>query len=216
MAPQAASRVGQASLIAAGVLHLGASTLLFAPWPYQDSEIEIYPVSFVSAAWASPKAEAEDQIAALVESLDDLPAESLDEESEEALLEEGEPLQVPPPKPLRRIELPEVLTQPDPLQPTAVQLASERAYLAVVTRRLQASLREPHGARGAKGRVVVGFVVTAGGAVEASWIASSSGNGLLDREALAALQRVSPFAPLPDSLGKQQLVVKQPLTFGGP
>ncbi len=212
--PQAAGTLGQASVIGAAILHLGASGLLFAPWPMQQSDVVIYPVDLIVQVAVAGRSPTEDQIAALVQGLEDLPSAGDEEDGELNLLQESQPLEVPPPKPLRRIALPEVPR--DPLFDTQAQSASESVYLAHIARRLQAAQHARPIAVLRAGSVTLGFVVTANGDVEASWIAASSGNGILNREALAILQQAAPFEPLPADLGRSQLVVTRQLTFTAP
>lgn len=211
---QAAGALGQAALIGALVLHLGASGLLFAPWPGQHSSIEVYPVDFVVQASFERSSPGENQIAALVKGLEDLPQADLAASDQEALPADSEPPQVPPLKPVRRIQLPEV--PPDPLLSVVGQGAAETVYLGHVSRRLLAAQHARPTATPLPGKVTIGFVVTASGQVEASWIAAGSGNGALNRAALAILQQAAPFEPLPPELGKSQLVVTQALTFSSP
>lgn len=218
--PQGATGLGQASLIGAAVLHLGASGLLFAPWPGQNSSITLYPVDFIVAPASAEPRPVDDQIAALVQGLGDLPAGGLNDAGEEDLLEEALPVQVPPPKPVRRIVLPEVAPEAlygtNGLYGASGQTSSESAYRAHIARRLRAAQHARPTAVPVPGSVTIGFVVTANGQVEASWIDKSSGNGALNRAALAILRQASPFEPLPADLGKTQLIVKQALSFTTP
>ncbi len=214
---QGTGAVGQTSLIGAAVLHLGASALLFAPWPSESGGIEVYPVTLIVERADQSSARQDDQIAALVQSLEALPGGA--EVSEDLLVTEpAPPLEVPPPKPLRRIQLPEVVAVPDPNLSPQAQIAAEKGYLAQVARRLNAAKRYPAALAGRRigGTATIGFVITAGGQVEASWLVTSSGNTALDREALGLLQRAGPFGALPEQLGKSQLTVTQSLSFSPP
>ncbi len=216
LVPQGAAALGQASLLGAALLHLGASSLLFMPWPRDAGEVEIYPVDLIFAE-RPVEQPATDQIASLVESLES-DAGAIAETSDDAELEAepAPPLEVPPAKPVRRVDLPE-LVPAAPLSPQA-QFAREQGYLAQVARRLEDVKRYSSAlvGRTSGGTAKVGFVVDAEGQVQASWLIASSGNALLDREALALLQRASPFDPLPLDLGKEQLVVRQDIRFGNP
>ena len=62
---------------------------------------------------------------------------------------------------------------------------------------LQRFKRYPSSAHGASGTVVVRFVLNRVGAVIESAVTKSSGNDVLDREALEILRRASPFPPFP-------------------
>ncbi len=214
--PQGAGGLGQASLAGAVLLHLGASGLLFAPWPQGAGGPEIYPVAFVVEGPRATPPE-QDRIASLVQGLDDLPPGA--PEGSDSEVSESEPApgpEVPPPKPVRRIELPSSEEAFAPAVANPLQIAQEQSYLARVTSRLETAKRASSllSAPQASGQLTLGFVISADGQVAASWLAEGSGNPLLDRAALTLLQRTSPFDPLPDSLGKPQLVVRQSLTLG--
>ena len=75
--------------------------------------------------------------------------------------------------------------------------AGSDAYNALVFGHLQRFKRYPSSARGAQGAVVVRFVLNRAGAVIESAVTKSSGNDVLDREALEILRRASPFPPFP-------------------
>jgi protein TonB len=75
--------------------------------------------------------------------------------------------------------------------------ASANAYNALVFGHMQRFKRYPASARGASGTVVVQFELSRTGDVIGSAVTKSSGNVLLDREALNLLRRASPFPPFP-------------------
>jgi periplasmic protein TonB len=77
--------------------------------------------------------------------------------------------------------------------------AGSNAYNALVFGHLQRFKRYPLAAHGASGTVQVKFVLNRAGDVIDSTVSKSSGNGVLDREALEILHRASPFPAFPDA-----------------
>jgi periplasmic protein TonB len=75
--------------------------------------------------------------------------------------------------------------------------AASNAYLARVAGHLKRFIRYPMEARGASGTVLVRFELNRDGEVIGSEVRKSSGNSILDRTALAILQRASPFPTFP-------------------
>jgi periplasmic protein TonB len=75
--------------------------------------------------------------------------------------------------------------------------ASARAYNALVFGHMQRFKRYPASARGASGTVLVRFELNRAGGVIGSAVTKSSGNAVLDQEALDLLRRASPFPPFP-------------------
>ena len=75
--------------------------------------------------------------------------------------------------------------------------AASNAYLARVAGHLKRFIRYPMEAHGASGTVLVRFELNRDGEVIGSEVRKSSGNSILDRTALAILQRASPFPTFP-------------------
>jgi protein TonB len=75
--------------------------------------------------------------------------------------------------------------------------AGSNAYNALVFGHLQRFKRYPTAANGAAGTVLVRFALNRAGEVISSEVSKSSGNGVLDHEALGILRRASPFPPFP-------------------
>ena len=75
--------------------------------------------------------------------------------------------------------------------------ASASAYNALVFGHMQHFKRYPASARGASGTVLVRFELNRAGGVIGSAVTKSSGNAVLDQEALDLLRRASPFPPFP-------------------
>ena len=107
------------------------------------------------------------------------------------------------PKPVEKPKLAERPPAPETRAPQKTEhvgqftQAGSDAYNALVFGHLQRFKRYPSSARGAQGTVVVRFVLNRAGAVIESAVTQSSGNDVLDREALEILRRASPFPSFP-------------------
>jgi protein TonB len=75
--------------------------------------------------------------------------------------------------------------------------AGSNAYNALILGHLQRFKRYPRAAHGAVGTATVRFVLNRRGEVIRSEVTKSSGNHVLDVEAVAILRRASPFPPFP-------------------
>lgn len=82
-----------------------------------------------------------------------------------------------------------------------------------VRRKLAGAQRYPRAANGAAGDVVVGFTVSADGALSALSVLASSGNGVLDQAALDTVARAAPFPPIPVDAGLASKAMAIPLGF---
>ena len=91
--------------------------------------------------------------------------------------------------------------------------AASNAYLARVAGHLKRFIRYPMEARGASGTVLVRFELNRGGEVIGSEVKKSSGNSILDRAALAILQRASPFPSFPAAKPEAQDFYITPVEF---
>jgi periplasmic protein TonB len=115
----------------------------------------------------------------------------------EVTLPQVEPKPVEKPKPEQRPPAPETRAPPKTEHVGQLTQAGSNAYNALVFGHLQRFKRYPSSARGAQGTVVVRFVLNREGAVIESAVTKSSGNVVLDGEALEILRRASPFPPFP-------------------
>ena len=91
--------------------------------------------------------------------------------------------------------------------------AGSEAYNALVFGHLQRFKRYPSSARGAQGTVVVSFVLNRAGDVIESAVTKSSGNEVLDGEALEILRRASPFPAFPAAKPGAQDIYIAPVNF---
>jgi protein TonB len=115
----------------------------------------------------------------------------------EVTLPRVEPKQLEKPKPEERPPAPETRAPPKTEQVGQFTQAGSDAYNALVFGHLQRFKRYPLSAHGASGTVVVRFSLNRAGVVIESAVTKSSGNDVLDREALEILRRASPFPPFP-------------------
>jgi periplasmic protein TonB len=115
----------------------------------------------------------------------------------EVTLPQVEPKEVEKPKPEERPPAPETRAPPKNEHVGQFTQAGSNAYNALVFGHLQRFKHYPSSARGAQGTVVLRFVLNREGAVIESALTKSSGNDVLDREALEILRHASPFPPFP-------------------
>lgn len=89
-------------------------------------------------------------------------------------------------------------------------------YPGRVARRLNAALRYPSGAKAARltGEATVSFAVDDSGKASAISIVASSGFDVLDRAAIAAVKRASPFPPIPPEARRSDWPFTVTLAFG--
>ena len=131
----------------------------------------------------------------------------------EVTLPRVEPKQVEKPKPEERPPAPETRAPQKTEHVGQFTQAGSDAYNALVFGHLQRFKRYPSSARGAQGTVVVRFVLNRAGAVIESAVMKSSGNDVLNREALEILRRASPFPAFPAAKPGAQDVYIAPVNF---
>jgi len=115
----------------------------------------------------------------------------------EVTLPQETPKQIEEPKPQVQPPAPETRAPPKTEHIGRFSQASANAYNALVFGHLQRFKRYPAAARGASGTTILRFELNRAGQVIASEVSKSSGNAVLDREALELLHRASPFPPFP-------------------
>ena len=88
-------------------------------------------------------------------------------------------------------------------------------YPGKVVAKLRRALRYPSEARSRRlnGVVQVRFVVGSSGDVGSVGLASSSGSPILDKAALATVNRAAPFPPIPEGAGRRSWTFTVPLAF---
>jgi protein TonB len=154
----------------------------------QDQDVAIGPaMQQADAVQEQPKTE---------EKPVEQPVEAPQQQAEVALPRE-EPKEVEKPQETPQTPVPETRAPPKTDHIGQFTEASSNAYNALVFGHLQRFKRYPRDARGAAGTTVVKFVLNRSGEVLESAVTKSSGNAVLDREALEILRRSSPFPPFP-------------------
>ena len=93
-------------------------------------------------------------------------------------------------------------------------VAGSNAYDALIFGHLQRFKRYPLAAHGAAGTVMVQFELNRAGEVISSKVTKSSGNQLLDREAIEILHRASPFPAFPAAKPGTRDSFLAPVNFG--
>jgi protein TonB len=93
-------------------------------------------------------------------------------------------------------------------------VASSNAYTALIFGHLQRFKRYPLAAHGASGIVTVRFELNRAGEIISSKVTKSSGNNILDQEALDILRRASPFPAFPAVKPGVQDSFIAPVNFG--
>jgi protein TonB len=123
------------------------------------------------------------------------------------------PKQVEEPKPQAQPPAPETRAPPKTEHIGQFTQAASNAYNALVFGHLQGFKRYPAAAHGAHGTVTVQFELDREGKVLSSAVTKSSGNSILDREALDILQRASPFPAFPTAKPGTQDTYLAPVAF---
>jgi protein TonB len=121
--------------------------------------------------------------------------------------------EVEEPKPVPEPPAPETRAPPKSDRIGQFSEAGSNAYNALVFGHLQKFKRYPSAARGKIGTVVVNFVLNRAGEVIDSTVTKSSGNDVLDREAIEILRRASPFPAFPAAKPGTQDIYTAPVSF---
>jgi protein TonB len=181
----------------------------------QDQDIAVGPA--MQQAEAAPKQPPKEEKP--VEQLVQPPAPP---QEAEVTLPKAEPKQVEKPTESRP-PAPETRAPPKTDRIGQFSEAGSSAYNALVFGHLQRFKRYPPAAHGATGITLVRFVLNRAGDVIESVVTKSSGNGVLDREALEILRRASPFPAFPDAKpGAEETYItpvnfaRQPIPSGEP
>jgi len=128
-------------------------------------------------------------------------------------LPQVEPKEVEKPKPVVQPPAPETRAPTKNDRVGQFTQAGSNAYNALVFGHLQRFKRYPLGSRGASGVVMIQFVLNRAGDVIESAVTKSSGNDVLDHEALAILRRASPFPSFPAGKPGAQDTYIAPVNF---
>jgi len=123
------------------------------------------------------------------------------------------PRQIEEPKPQIQPPAPETRAPPKTEHVGQFTQASANAYNALVFGHLQRFKRYPSAAHGAVGTVLLQFALDREGRVISTSVTKSSGNSVLDREALEILRRASPFPAFPAAKPGAQDSFLAPVSF---
>jgi protein TonB len=156
----------------------------------QDQDIAVGPT--MQQAEATPKEERKVEEKPLEEVVQPPPPP---QQAEVTLPEQEQKLEKPAPMPVA--PAPETRALPKNARIGEFTEAGSNAYNALVFGHLQRFKRYPTAANGAAGTVLVQFALNRAGEVISSDVSKSSGNSVLDHEALDILRRASPFPPFP-------------------
>jgi periplasmic protein TonB len=150
--------------------------------------------------------------------IEDKPVERVEQppsppQQAEVTLPQDEPKEVEKPKPVLQPPAPETRAPPKNDRVGQFSQAGSNAYNALVFGHLQKFKRYPLAAHGKSGTVVVRFVLNRAGEVTESTVTKSSGNDVLDREAIETLRRASPFPAFPAAKPGTQDLYIAPVNF---
>jgi periplasmic protein TonB len=199
------------TIIAAHAAIIASVALWYVRQPAEPNILPAIAVTLAPQEAASPTIQ--DQDIAVGPTMQQAEATPKEERKEEKPPDEVK--QPPPPQQQADVTLPQQeqkieKPEPQPLTPAPETRAlpknakvgefteaGSNAYNALVFGHLQKFKRYPLAAHGASGTVLVRFALNREGEVVSSEVTKSSGNGVLDREALDILHRASPFPPFP-------------------
>jgi periplasmic protein TonB len=117
------------------------------------------------------------------------------QQAEVTLPQEEQKIEKPEPQPVT--PAPETRALPKNAKIGEFTEAGSNAYNALVVGHLEKFKRYPAAARGVQGTVLLKFALNRSGEVISSEVSKSSGNSVLDHEALEILRRANPFPPFP-------------------
>jgi len=92
---------------------------------------------------------------------------------------------------------------------------SSHDYLAMIRLRIERHKKYPNAAkiRQIEGEVVIHFVITTEGNVEAAKVTKSSGHSILDKAGLTAVRNAAPFPKPPPEFFKSEIPIEVPIVF---
>jgi periplasmic protein TonB len=215
------------TIVAAHAAIIAAIVLWYARAPVEPNILPAIAVTLAPVDSYSP--EVQDQDLPVGPTMQQAQATPKEERKEEKPPDEV--VQPPPPQQQADVTLPQQEQKIEKPEPAPVTPAPEtraapkdakvgqfseagsNAYNALVFGHLQRFKRYPVAAHGASGTVLVKFALNRAGEVISSEVSKSSGNGVLDREALDILQRASPFPPFPSAKPGTQDSYIAPVNF---
>ena len=190
---------------------VAAVALWYARQPAEPNILPAIAVTLAPVEGSSPEVQTEDvAVGPAMQQADEAPKEppKVEEKPTEEVMQPTPPQEaevtlpqieqkVEQPKPEVMPPAPETRAPPKNERVAQFSVASSNTYNALVFGHLQRFKRYPRAAQGASGTVMVRFVLDRAGRVTDTVVTKSSGNRVLDEEALDTLRRASPFPPFP-------------------
>jgi periplasmic protein TonB len=216
------------TIVLAHAAIVAAVALWYARRPVEPNILPAIAVTLAPVESSSPEIQDQDiAVGPTMQQADAAPPEppKVEEKQEEPVVQPPPPQQqadvtlpkaekeVEEPKPVPEPPAPETRAPPKSDHVGEFSQAGSNAYNALVFGHLQKFKRYPLAARGKVGTVVVRFVLNRVGEVTDSAVTKSSGNDVLDREAIEILHRASPFPAFPAAKPGAQDTYIAPVSF---
>jgi periplasmic protein TonB len=207
---------------------VAAAALWYARRPVEPNILPAIAVTLAPVESSSPEIQDQDiAVGPTMQQAEAAPPEppKIEEKQKEPVVQPPPPVQetevtlpkvekeVDEPKPMPQPPAPETRAPPKSEHIGQFTEAGSNAYDALVFGHLQKFKRYPSAARGKSGTVVVRFVLNRAGDVIDSIVTKSSGNDVLDREAIDILRRASPFPSFPAAKPGAQDTYIAPVNF---
>jgi protein TonB len=214
------------AILAAHAAIIASVALWYAHKPVESNIVPAISVTLAPVDAASPEIQNQDiAVGPTMQQAEAAPPEPPKEEQVEKVeqpppqqqadvtLPQETPKEVEKPKPQAQPPAPETRAPPKTEHVGQFTQASANAYNALVFGHLQRFKRYPAAAHGATGTTVVRFELDRAGVVTMGAVEKSSGNAVLDREALDLLHRASPFPAFPAAKPGAQDRFLAPVSF---
>jgi periplasmic protein TonB len=216
------------TIVLAHAAIVAAVALWYARRPVEPNILPAIAVTLAPVESSSPEIQDQDiAVGPTMQQAEAAPPEppKVEEKQEEPVVQPPPPQQeaevtlpkvekeVEKPKPVPEPPAPETRAPPKSDRVGQFSEAGSNAYNALVFGHLQKFKRYPSAARGKVGTVVVRFVLNRAGEVTDSAVTKSSGNDVLDREAIEILHRASPFPAFPTAKPGAQDIYIAPVNF---
>jgi periplasmic protein TonB len=219
--------VAGVAILAAHAAIIATLVLWYVRAPVEPRLLPAIAVSLAPVEAASPEIQNQDlAVGPTMQQADAAPVE-------ERKVEEKPAVQVeqPPPQPQAEVALPPKeekveKVEPQPMTPAPetralpkndrvaeFTVAASNAYDSQILERLQRFKRYPLAAHGASGTVMVQVELNRAGEVISGKVTKSSGNEILDREALEIIRRANPFPAFPAAKPGAQDIFIAPVKF---
>ena len=216
------------TIVLAHAAIVAAVALWYARRPVEPNILPAIAVTLAPVESSSPEIQDQDiAVGPTMQQAEAAPPEppKVEEKQEEPVVQPPPPQQqadvtlpkaekeVEEPKPVPEPPAPETRAPPKSDRIGEFSQAGSNAYNALVFGHLQKFKRYPSAARGKVGTVVVSFVLNRTGEVTDSAVTKSSGNDVLDHEAIEILHRASPFPAFPAAKPGAQDTYIAPVSF---